>query len=101
MLWRRLLSSPTNSHCVCVCAVLLSLQQGRAAALGRALGSLQQQLSRLPVPFTLQQEQDDELGLCRCCSRLAAFTQTFVLEITSTQPSTPEVDQLRRELLQL
>ncbi|XP_068599880.1 glomulin-like [Brachionichthys hirsutus] len=83
-------------------AVLLRLEE-KAASVGLALSALQQQLSRLPVPFTRQQEEADEFGLCRCCSALTAFTQPFIREVGGTKGTccrTAQGEDLRRELLE-
>lgn len=48
--------------------------------MGSALLAVQEQLSRLPAPYSRQQEEADELGLCRCCSALVHFTKPFVEE---------------------
>ncbi|XP_077440569.1 glomulin-like [Vanacampus margaritifer] len=57
------------------------LDVGRASWLGSALRVLHKQLTRLPVPYTEQQEEEDRLGLGRCCQALSAFTQTFAKEV--------------------
>ncbi|XP_070689029.1 glomulin-like [Pempheris klunzingeri] len=82
--------------------VLLCLKEGKAACVGLALSTLQEHLSRLPVPYTQQQEEADEFGLCRCCSGLAAFTKPFIEEVKRTNGNcgaTAEDEELRTELL--
>ncbi|XP_063746841.1 glomulin-like isoform X2 [Eleginops maclovinus] len=82
--------------------VLLSLDDRKAARLGCALSALQQQLSRLPVPYSRQQEEEDEYGLCRCYNALADFTKPFVEEVKRNNGSsvtTSEDEELRTELL--
>lgn len=72
--------------------------------MGLALSALQKQLSRLPVPYTGQQEEADEFGLCRCCDALAVFTKPFVEEVMRTNGNhvtTSEDKELRTELLKL
>ncbi|KAG8003266.1 Glomulin [Nibea albiflora] len=61
--------------------VLLCLEERKAACVGLVLSALQKQLSRLPVPYTQQQEEADEFGLCRCCNALAVFTKPFIEEL--------------------
>uniref|UniRef100_A0A3Q0SI03 Glomulin, FKBP associated protein b n=1 Tax=Amphilophus citrinellus TaxID=61819 RepID=A0A3Q0SI03_AMPCI len=79
---------------------LLRLDEGRAACVGSALRALQEQLSRLPVPYTEQQEEADEHGLCRCCAALTAFTKPFVEELKRKDGNTTaEDEELRTELL--
>ncbi|KAI4828390.1 hypothetical protein KUCAC02_022486 [Chaenocephalus aceratus] len=82
--------------------VLLQLQDSKAARLGSALGALQQQLSRLPVPYSSQQEDEDEHGLCRCYNALTNFTKPFVEEAKrkiGSSVTTSEDEELRAELL--
>lgn len=91
-------------------AALLRLQaDSRAAALGSALSAVQEQLSRLPVPYSPQQEEADDLGLCRCCGALANFTKPFVEEAAAAESgrtggerlASPEREELRAELFKL
>uniref|UniRef100_A0A8D2ZM91 Glomulin, FKBP associated protein b n=1 Tax=Scophthalmus maximus TaxID=52904 RepID=A0A8D2ZM91_SCOMX len=66
------------------------------------MSALQRQLSRLPVPYTRQQEAADEYGLCRCCAALAGFTKSFVEVVTGKDGnyvSAAEDEELRMELL--
>ncbi|XP_029939349.1 glomulin-like [Salarias fasciatus] len=82
--------------------VLQQLQEERAASLGLVLAALQRQLSRLPVPYTLQQEQEDGYGLCRCCGALAAFVRPFVEQVKERGGKgglTAEDEELRMELV--
>ncbi|XP_044056820.1 glomulin-like [Siniperca chuatsi] len=81
--------------------VLLQLDERKAACVGVALSALQKQLSRLPVPYTQQQEQADEYGLCRCCNALAAFTKPFIEEVKRKNGNygTASEDELKTELL--
>ncbi|KAF6721998.1 Glomulin [Oryzias melastigma] len=63
---------------------------------------LHRQLSRLPVPYTLQQEEEDECGLCGCCSAMALFVRPFVDELRSTDgkgEAADEDEELKVELL--
>lgn len=102
-LWLPLLYTNANNKLVSL-EVLLGLEEGKAARLGSALSALQRQVSRLPVPYTRQQEEADEHGLCRCCNALAAFTKPFIEELTrknGNYVSTSEDEELRTELLKL
>ncbi|XP_068176615.1 glomulin-like [Antennarius striatus] len=83
--------------------VLLCLEETKAAGVGLALSALQKQLSRLPVPYSRQQEEADEFGLCRCCHALTAFTKPFIQEVVRKSGNhcrTAEDEELRRELLE-
>ncbi|XP_042339975.1 glomulin-like [Plectropomus leopardus] len=82
--------------------VLLQLDDRKAVGVGLALTALQKQLSRLPVPYTHQQEEADELGVCRCYSALSVFTKPFIEEVKSRNgnyPVSTEDEELRTELL--
>ncbi|KAM7012997.1 glomulin, FKBP associated protein b isoform 2-T2 [Tautogolabrus adspersus] len=82
--------------------VLLQLEEGKAAGVGLALSALQKQLSRLPVPYTQQQEEADQYGVCRCCHALAAFTKPFIEEVkrkNGNYITNSEDEELRTELL--
>ncbi|CAB1438373.1 unnamed protein product [Pleuronectes platessa] len=63
--------------------------------------TIMRQLSRLPVPYTQQQEEADEFGLCRCYSALAEFTKSIVEEMKRKDGDcdTAEDEELRTELL--
>uniref|UniRef100_A0A4W6D083 Glomulin, FKBP associated protein b n=1 Tax=Lates calcarifer TaxID=8187 RepID=A0A4W6D083_LATCA len=81
---------------------LLRLEDRRAACLGLVLSALQKQVSQLPVPYTKQQEEADEYGLCRCCIALAKFTKSFIVEVKrkdGNYTATAEDEELRTELL--
>lgn len=72
--------------------------------MGSTLSALQKQLSRLPVPYTEQQEEADEYGLCRCSAALTVFTEPFVEEVKRTDgncAATAEDEELKIELLKL
>lgn len=72
--------------------------------MGLVLSAVQKQVSRLPVPYTQQQEEADEHGLCRCCSALAAFLKPFVEEVRKKDENaitSAEDEELRTELLKL
>uniref|UniRef100_A0A096MHK9 Glomulin, FKBP associated protein b n=1 Tax=Poecilia formosa TaxID=48698 RepID=A0A096MHK9_POEFO len=81
--------------------VLLQLDENQAVGVGLALSALHKQLSRLPVPYTQQQEEDDEHGLCRCCVALVTFTRPFIDGVKKDENCnpTPEDDELKAEIL--
>eukprot|EP00064_Thunnus_orientalis_P001076 superscaffoldBa00000066_g1077 len=61
------------------------------------------QLSRLPVPYTQQQEEADEYGLCRCCTALAVLTKPFIEEVKrkdGNSVTSTEDEELKTELLE-
>ncbi|TRY96461.1 hypothetical protein DNTS_027533 [Danionella cerebrum] len=62
-------------------SVLLRMNTSKGPGLALALDSLQQQISKLPVPYTQKQEQEDVYGLCRSCTALLTFVQPFVQEV--------------------
>ncbi|XP_007233674.3 glomulin, FKBP associated protein b [Astyanax mexicanus] len=70
--------------------VLSRLGDSKVPALGLALRSLQRQIAMLPVPYSRKQEQEDKLGLCRCCTALLTFVQPFVQEVKSHDAKGPE-----------
>lgn len=80
-------------------SVLLRLGSRKASSVGMALSTLLDQVARLPVPQTKEQEEDDVFSLCRCCSALLVFVRPFVEE--AKQSRTPKEDELRTELLKL
>ncbi|XP_040896689.1 glomulin-like [Toxotes jaculatrix] len=82
--------------------VLFRLDDRKAAGVGLVLSALQRQLSQLPVPYTQQQEEADEYGLCRSYAALAEFTKSFVEEVKRKYGNyaiTAEDEELRTELL--
>uniref|UniRef100_A0A3P9PGF8 Glomulin, FKBP associated protein b n=1 Tax=Poecilia reticulata TaxID=8081 RepID=A0A3P9PGF8_POERE len=82
--------------------VLLQLDENRAAGVGLVLSALHKQLSRLPVPYTQQQEEADEHGLCRSCVALATFTRPFIDGVKKKDENcnpTPEDEKLKAEIL--
>nr|XP_057922091.1 glomulin-like [Doryrhamphus excisus]XP_057922092.1 glomulin-like [Doryrhamphus excisus] len=60
--------------------VLLRLGSRKASSLGMALSSALDQVAKLPVPHTKEQEEDDVFSLCRCCADLTVFVRPFVQE---------------------
>ncbi|XP_056328971.1 glomulin, FKBP associated protein a [Danio aesculapii] len=82
--------------------VLLRLGMKKASSVGMALSTLLAQVSRLPVPVTAEQEEDDVFGLCRCCSALLQFVKPFVEEIKEVVKDNNRLskdNELRVELL--
>lgn len=89
----------------------MSLGGRKASFLGMTLSSLLDQVAKLPVPKTKEQEEDDVFLLCRCCSDLENFVQPFVDEARQnslTSRAETKVgdqhrteDELRTELLKL
>ncbi|XP_011614855.1 glomulin, FKBP associated protein a [Takifugu rubripes] len=69
----RLLLSPLQT-------VLTSLGSRKASSLGMTLSSVLDQVAKLPVPNTKEQEEDDVFMLCRCCTDLKSFVRPFVEE---------------------
>ncbi|XP_054622747.1 glomulin, FKBP associated protein a [Dunckerocampus dactyliophorus] len=60
--------------------VLQRLGSRKASSLGMALSSVLEQVAKLPVPHTKEQEEDDVFSLCRCCADLTIFVRPFVQE---------------------
>ncbi|KAK2822172.1 hypothetical protein Q5P01_022237 [Channa striata] len=95
--------------------VLLCLGSRKASSLGMTLSSILDQVAKLPVPHTKEQEEDDIFSLCSCCTNLVTFVRPFVQEVRenllnndkltrSTDKITGEQDrdkedELRTELL--
>uniref|UniRef100_A0A8C6NPP6 Glomulin, FKBP associated protein b n=1 Tax=Nothobranchius furzeri TaxID=105023 RepID=A0A8C6NPP6_NOTFU len=82
--------------------VLLQLDERKAAGVGLVLSALQKQLSWLPVPYTQQQEEADQYGLCRCCRALTMLAQPFVEEVKKKDEnlmSSDEDEEMKTELL--
>ncbi|CAK6956303.1 glomulin-like [Scomber scombrus] len=80
--------------------VLQRLDERKASSVGLALSALQKQLSLLPVPYTRQQEEADEYGLCRCCAALAQLTKPFIEELKRKDGKcVAEDEELKTELL--
>ncbi|XP_051261881.1 glomulin, FKBP associated protein a isoform X3 [Dicentrarchus labrax] len=60
--------------------VLLCLGSRKASSLGMSLSSVLDQVAKLPLPHTKEQEEDDVFSLCRCCTDLTDFVRPFVHE---------------------
>ncbi|XP_047445157.1 glomulin, FKBP associated protein a isoform X1 [Mugil cephalus] len=83
--------------------VLLSLGSRKPSSLGMTLSSVLDQVAKLPVPRTKEQEEDDVFSLCRCCTELTDFVKPFVQEAGQKVPNGEtqqgKEDELRTELL--
>ncbi len=95
--------------------MLLRLGSRKASSLGMTLSSVLDQVAKLPLPHTKEQEEDDVFSLCRCCTDLTAFVRPFVDEakqnalnskaqkenLRKTVREGGKDDELRTELLKL
>lgn len=85
--------------------VLIRLGDSKPTSLGQTLDALHKQISKLPVPYTYKQEEEDEHGLGRCCTALLTFVQPFVQEVKSQAAKSPVANmyhaRLRTVLLKL
>ncbi|XP_055021044.1 glomulin-like [Boleophthalmus pectinirostris] len=82
--------------------VVLRLDAEQAVCVGQSLSSLHSQMSRLPVPYTPEQEQEDPYDLRGCLSSLIAFARPFVEKVklnSSKWVTAKEDEELRVELL--
>uniref|UniRef100_A0A8P4GT95 Glomulin, FKBP associated protein a n=1 Tax=Dicentrarchus labrax TaxID=13489 RepID=A0A8P4GT95_DICLA len=80
--------------------VLLCLGSRKASSLGMSLSSVLDQVAKLPLPHTKEQEEDDVFSLCRCCTDLTDFVRPFVHEARQNNlNSQNDNDELRTELL--
>nr|XP_034786968.2 glomulin isoform X6 [Pan paniscus] len=71
----------------------------KAYSIGLALSTLWNQLSLLPVPYSKEQIQMDDYGLCQCCKALIEFTKPFVEELIDNKENSLENEKLKDELL--
>ncbi|XP_074237533.1 glomulin isoform X1 [Saimiri boliviensis] len=71
----------------------------KAYSIGLALSTLWNQLSLLPVPYSKEQIQMDDYGLCQCCKALIEFTKPFVKEVIDNKENSLENEKLKDELL--
>lgn len=91
--------------------MLLRLGNRKPSSLGMTLSSLLDQLAKLPLPHTKEQEEDDVFMLCRCCAQLMNFVRPFAAEANQSAPRNGEQteaeasgdkdDELQTELLKL
>lgn len=92
----------------------MSLGSRKASSLGMTLSTVLDQVAKLPVPETKEQEEDDVFMLCRCCNDLVSFVRPFVDEarqntLKSRLGNEPKAsgdqhsteDELQTELLKL
>ncbi|KAK2503101.1 hypothetical protein MC885_014016 [Smutsia gigantea] len=79
--------------------VIQKLHNNKAYSVGLALSTLWSQLSLLPVPYSKEQIQTDDYGLCQCCKALIEFTKPFVEEVIDDKANSLENDKLKDELL--
>ncbi|KAM6167854.1 glomulin isoform 1-T1 [Erethizon dorsatum] len=80
--------------------VIQKLPNNKAYSVGLALSTLWRQLSLLPVPYSKEQIQTDDYGLCQCCKALIEFTKPFVEEVTDNKENKEnENKKLKDELL--
>nr|XP_035959261.1 glomulin isoform X4 [Halichoerus grypus] len=81
--------------------VIQKLHNNKAYSVGLALSTLWSQLSLLPVPYSEEQIQTDDYGLCQCCNALIEFTKPFVEEVINDKENSleDENEKLKDELL--
>ncbi|KAM6218272.1 glomulin isoform 2-T2 [Rhynchocyon petersi] len=79
--------------------VIQKLHNNKAYSVGLALSTIWNQLSLLPVPYSKEQIEADEYGLCQCCKALIDFTKPFVAEIIDSKDNLLENEKLKDELL--
>ncbi|XP_006728927.1 glomulin [Leptonychotes weddellii] len=81
--------------------VIQKLHNNKAYSVGLALSTLWSQLSLLPVPYSEEQIQTDDYGLCQCCNALIGFTKPFVEEVINDKENSleDENEKLKDELL--
>ncbi|KAM4728414.1 glomulin, FKBP associated protein a isoform 1-T2 [Anableps anableps] len=76
--------------------VLLCLGSRKASSLGMTLSSVLDQLAKLPIPNTKEQEEDDVFSLCRCCTDLTRFVRPFVQEARLNQSSENQLENAHK-----
>ncbi|KAK1339796.1 hypothetical protein QTO34_018353 [Cnephaeus nilssonii] len=79
--------------------VIQKLHSNKSYSVGLALSTIWSQLSLLPVPYSKEQIQADDYGLCQCCKALIEFTKPFVKEVTDDKENSLENQRLKDELL--
>ncbi|XP_037678763.1 glomulin-like [Choloepus didactylus] len=79
--------------------VIQKLHNNMAYSAGLALSTLWNQLSLLPVPYSKEQIQTDDYGLCQCCKALIEFTKPFVEEVIDDKENSLQNEKLKDELL--
>ncbi|XP_071347347.1 glomulin, FKBP associated protein a isoform X2 [Trachinotus anak] len=78
--------------------VLLCLGSRKASSLGMTLSSALDQVAKLPLPHTKDQEEDDVFSLCRCCTDLIAFIRPFVHEVRQNLLNSEELSESRNKV---
>lgn len=98
-----ILNGATSSHNLVSVLVIQKLRNNKAYSVGLALSTLWSQLSLLPVPYSKEQIQTDDYGLCQCCKALIEFTKPFVEEVINDKENSVESEneKLKDELLKL
>ncbi|KAM4556665.1 glomulin, FKBP associated protein a isoform 1-T2 [Fundulus diaphanus] len=76
--------------------VLLRLGSRKASSLGMTLSSVLDQLAKLPIPNTKEQEEHDVFSLCRCCTDLIQFVRPFVQETRLNQSGDDQLENSHR-----
>ncbi|XP_062961707.1 glomulin isoform X1 [Cynocephalus volans] len=73
----------------------------KAYSVGLALSTLWSRVSLLPVPYSKEQIETDDYGLCQCCKALIEFTKPFVEEVIDNKETSleNENEKLKDELL--
>ncbi|KAM7099429.1 glomulin isoform 3-T3 [Molossus nigricans] len=79
--------------------VIQKLHSNKAYSVGLALSTIWSQLSLLPVPYSKEQIQTDDYGLCQCCKALIEFMKPFLEEVTDERENSLENEKLKDELL--
>ncbi|KAB0385879.1 hypothetical protein FD755_000835 [Muntiacus reevesi] len=79
--------------------VIQKLRNNKAYSVGLALSTLWRQLSLLPVPYSKEQIQADDYGLCQCCKALIEFTKPFVEDVIDNKENSRENEKLKDEIL--
>ncbi|XP_055259529.1 glomulin isoform X1 [Moschus berezovskii] len=79
--------------------VIQKLRNNKAYSVGLALSTLWSQLALLPVPYSKEQIQADDYGLCQCCKALIEFTKPFVEHVIDNKENSVENEKLKDEIL--
>ncbi|XP_068821460.1 glomulin isoform X2 [Capricornis sumatraensis] len=79
--------------------VIQKLRNNKAYSVGLALSTVWSQLSLLPVPYSKEQIQADDYGLCQCCKALIEFAKPFVECVIDNKENSMENEKLKDEIL--
>lgn len=82
-----------------VSGLVIQKLRNKSYSVGLTLSTIWSQLSLLPVPYTKEQMQTDDYGLCQCCLALTEFTKPFVEEVINDKENSLENGKLKEELL--